>query len=71
MDIQISVDDSKAKKFIAFLKELDFVVVRPLFKEASPKARKTPKFSYFGSCPDWDVDAQELRQSGNRDKAQW
>jgi len=71
MDFQISVDDSKAKQLIAFLKELDFVIINPLVKRASDQEKKIPTYNYFGACPDWDVDAQQLRQTSNRDKAQW
>lgn len=79
MILQVTVDEDKAKSFLAFLKDLDFVKVKPL---SSPKKKEAvkpkieekpaePKFAYFGSCPDWDIDAAELRATSNRRKAQW
>lgn len=72
MELQITVDDSKAKHFLAFLKELDFVVVKAMTKAkkketTTPPVEKQPtdpEFSYFGACPDWDMDAEELRYGG-------
>jgi len=72
MELQITVDDRKAKHFLAFLKELDFVVVKamsgPKKKEAAAtqaeKPATDPDFSYFGACPDWEMDAEELRYGG-------
>ncbi len=73
MDLQITVDDSKAKHFVAFLKDLDFVEVSiPKAEEKTEqKKKKKPTFAYFGSCPDWDIEASELRAMSNRKKAQW
>ena len=74
MELQITVDDSKAKHFLAFLKDLDFVEVSKPEGEEKPekKKKKKPTFAYFDSCPDWDIDAAELRrQSNHRAKAQW
>ncbi|MBX7181914.1 MAG: hypothetical protein K1X82_07365 [Bacteroidia bacterium] len=66
MDLQIKVDDSKAQHFLAFLKDLDFVEVS-LSKtkgKVEQKKRKEPSFTYFGSCPDWEMDADTLRYGG-------
>ena len=72
MDLQIKVDERKAKQFVAFLKELDFVEVTKTVKTESKKIKKTLTFSYFDSCPDWDVDAAVLRKKSNqREKAKW
>jgi len=75
MDLQITVEESKAKLFVLFLKQLDFVDVkkttRKTEKEAKKGKQKTPSFAYFGACPDWEMDAKELRATSNRKKAQW
>ncbi len=70
MDLQISVDDKKAKQFLAFLRQLDFITV----KKTSDKKLETQKaiddkkdskdLPYFGMCPDWDVEAETLRYGG-------
>ncbi len=70
MDLQISVDDKKAKQFLAFLRQLDFITV----KKTSDKKLETQKaiddkkdskdLPYFGMCPDWDVEAETLRNGG-------
>ena len=69
LDLKISVDEKKAKQFVAFLKQLDFVEVQKNTK-AKPAAKKVADFSWFGACPDWDKDASELRTLSNRKKAQ-
>jgi hypothetical protein len=80
MELQITVDEKKAKHFLAFLKDLDFVTVEKTKvstkKKAAPTASKKEltdeDFPYFGSCPDWDIDADVLRaQSNHRVKSQW
>ena len=80
MDLQITVDDNKAEKFVSFLKELDFVVVKktsPAKKKKAEKASSKKKltdkdFPYFGACPDCDIDAKELRKNlWTRKKAEW
>ena len=72
MDLQITVEERKAKQFVAFLKELDFVEVKKTLKTPSQNKKKKTTLSYFDSCPDWDIDASELRKkSNNREKAQW
>jgi hypothetical protein len=72
MELQITVDDRKAKQFLAFLKALDFVVVNTKTKAkkmetTAPQPEKPltdPDFAYFGACPDWEKDAEELRHGG-------
>jgi len=71
MELQITVDDRKAKHFLAFLKELDFVVVKEKVRKVTAKKAKEPEFAYFGACPDWEMDADVLRATSNREKAQW
>ena len=70
LDLRINVDEKKAKQFVAFLKELDFVEVQKTAK-TNPIVKTKPTFSYFGACPDWDKDASQLRASGTRKKSQW
>ena len=69
MDLQITVEERKAKQFVAFLKELDFVEVKKTLKTPAENKKSNPTFSYFGACPDWDIEASELRAMGNRKKA--
>jgi hypothetical protein len=72
MELQITVDEKKAKHFLAFLKDLDFVTVKPMPVSKKKAVAKTQNkteltdedFPYFGSCPEWDVDADELRYGG-------
>ena len=71
MELQITVDEKKAKHFLAFLKDLDFVVVKETASKVTAKKKKDPEFAYFGSCPDWEMDAKELRATSHRKKAQW
>ena len=72
MDLQITVEERKAKQFVAFLKELDFVEVKKTLKTPYQNKKKKTILSYFDSCSDWDIDASELRKkSNNREKAQW
>ncbi len=71
-EIHLRVEDSKAESLVSFLKELDFVEVKKddsKEKKGSKKTKKkTPDFAYFGACPDWEMDANELRATGNRKK---
>ncbi|MCF8257066.1 MAG: hypothetical protein K9J06_05910 [Flavobacteriales bacterium] len=70
MDIQLSVEESKAKQFLAFLRQLDFITVKKTTRVKSehhnriddPKGNKD--LPYFGLCPEWDVEADELRHGG-------
>ncbi len=74
MTLQITVEDSKAKHLIAFLKDLDFVEVNKSHtphKVESAHTKKTvalPKpdkdFPYIGICPNWEAEADELRYGG-------
>jgi hypothetical protein len=72
MELQIIVDEKKAKQFLAFLKELNFVVVNTMpkskkkstTKPPSEKQPTDPDFPYFGSCPDWNLSAEDLRYGG-------
>ena len=52
-------------------RELDFVEVKKTLKSPAQNKKSNPTFSYFGSCPDWDIEASELRAMSNRKKAQW
>ena len=71
MDLQITVDEKKAKHLLDLLKEMDYVSVR---KTAPNKKAKTQKkktrvkqkehLPFFGLCPDWEMDADELRYGG-------
>ena len=70
LDLRINVEDKKAKQLVAFLKQLDFVEVQKSAKTKSAPKKK-PDFSYFGACPDWNVEAADLRALSNRKKAQW
>lgn len=73
-DILIRVEDSKVEKLVSFLKELDFVVVQKdkknTEKGSKKSKKKTPQFAYFGACPDWEIEAKDLRATSNRKKAQ-
>jgi ribosomal protein L11 methylase PrmA len=74
-DIHLRVEDSKAETLVSFLKELDFVEVKKTDKKeekgSKKNKKKTPEYAYFGACPDWEMDAKELRATSNRKKAQW
>ena len=74
-DIHLRVEDSKVESLVSFLKELDFVEVKKTAKKEGKVARKSkrkaPEYAYFGACPDWEMDAKDLRATGNRKKAQW
>jgi hypothetical protein len=68
MDFVISIDDERGKSLIAFLKKLDFVVLRPFKsgKNTRPTASAPSGApSYFGACPDWDIEADVLRKQSS------
>ncbi len=69
MDFIVSIDDERGKSLIAFLKKLDFVVLKPFRQKRQSEAVKPPqplsKPAYFGACPDWDMDADELRKKAS------
>jgi hypothetical protein len=72
MDLQITVEDSKAKQLVAFLKQLDFVWIekstatQKALKKKETKTQITTgdSFPFSGMCPDWEVEARELRKAG-------
>ena len=68
MELTLTVENSRAKQFINFLKTLEYVEVK---KRAKEKTDNTPYFAYFGACIDWEADAKELRAQSSRKKAQW
>jgi hypothetical protein len=70
MIYELVIEDDKAKSVIAFLRQLDFVKVTRKPESRSVKTLEKKKeaqqdgLSYFGMCPDWDIDARELRMRG-------
>jgi|GEM_PF-6616744 len=68
-EVHIKVEDSKAESLVSFLKELDFVKIEKQPKTPKPlktttKVSKAAHLPFFGLCPDWKVEADELRSSG-------
>jgi hypothetical protein len=64
----ISVDEKKEKTLLAFLKEMDIALPEKASsgrkKKKVTKAQKEKHLPFFGMCPDWDIDAEELRYGG-------
>ena len=71
MDLQITVDEKKVKHFLDLLKGMDYVSIKKkgsekkaaASKNASAKATKE-HLPFFGLCPDWATEADELRHGG-------
>ena len=68
-EVHIKVEDSKAESLVSFLKELDFVKIEKQPKTPKPlkttaKVLKATHLPFFALCPDWNVEADELRSSG-------
>ena len=65
MKYELTIENDKAKPVIAFLKQLDFVKVKAAKSIQKEATKSNTKLSYFGSCPDWKAEANELRSSSN------
>jgi hypothetical protein len=68
MELIVKVDESKAKQLIGFLKTLEYVEIK---RPSKKKPAREPRFEYFGSDPNWQPDATELRKLSSRKKAEW
>ena len=75
MIYELTIEDSKEKQVIAFLKDLDFVKVKKVTKSktVTKKAAPTDNYDlpYFGACPEWDVEADDLRKTANKRLIKW
>jgi hypothetical protein len=75
MIYELTIEDSKEKQVIAFLKELDFVTLKKVTKSKTVKKKVAPTghydLPYFGVCPEWDVEAGDLRKTANKRLIKW
>ncbi len=72
MDFILTLEGEQGQSLLRFLQGLDFVKLRPAEKPraASSEPPDAPKtYPYFGACPDWDIEAEDLRKKAwpNRD----
>ena len=70
MQYELLIEKGKEEPVISFLKSLDFVTIRK--KETIKKKPLKKQLSYFGSLPEWDAEAVDLRKNKSRkNKATW
>jgi len=75
MIYELTIEDSKEKQVIAFLRQLDFVTVKKVGNGKVGKKKATQKdtydLPYFGACPNWDAEASNLRKTANKRLSKW
>ena len=63
---ELDIEEGKEKPVINFLKQLDFLTIKPIGKSVKKKVDSritdTGDLPYFDTCPDWNMDVKEMRK---------
>ena len=65
MDFILTLEGEQCQSLLRFLQGVNFVRLRPAEspRPASTEKSNVPKtYPYFGACPDWGIEAEDLRK---------
>ncbi len=75
MSYELIIEGEEGAALIHFLKQLDFVTIKPLEETSEPPIianNNGEDLAYFDAAPDWGIDAATLRAASNtRRPASW